>query len=94
MRAIKCLFISVLATLFISCGDTNYCYVVEEHYPIYGTTVTRQTEVWATANELDVIIAEMKAALETAGVPSDLIEITYKKNRHSEEDCWTTKPSE
>ena len=94
MRAIKCLFISVLATLFISCGDTNYCYVVEEHYPIYGTTVTRQTEVWATANELDVIIAEMKAALETAGVPSDLIEITYKKNRHSQEDCWTTKTSE
>ncbi len=94
MKAIKCLFISVLAIFFISCGDTNYCYLVEEHHPIYGTIVTRQTEVWATANELDAIIAEMKTALEAAGVPSDLIKITYKKNHHSEEDCWTTKPSE
>jgi hypothetical protein len=68
--------------------------LVEEHYPIYGKTVIRQTEVWATANELDAIIADMKAALEVAGVPSDLIKITYKKNHHSQEDCWTTKPSE
>jgi hypothetical protein len=83
-----------LATILTSCGDTQYCYLVEEHYPICGKTVIRQTEVWATANELDAIIADMKAALEVAGVPSDLIKITYKKNHHSQEDCWTTKPSE
>ena len=82
------------AAFLTSCGDTNYCYLVESQYPIYGKTVTEQTEVWATSNELDAIIADMKATLEIAGIPTDLIEITYKKNRHSQEDCWTTKTSE
>ena len=92
----KLFFVCAIASaaLFTSCGDTNYCYLVEAHYPIYGKTVTQQTEVWATSNELDAIIADMKATLEIAGIPTDLIEITYKKNRHSQEDCWTTKTSE
>lgn len=92
----KLFFVCAIASaaLFTSCRDTNYCYLVEAQYPIYGKTVTEQTEVWATSNELDAIIADMKATLEIAGIPTDLIEITYKKNRHSQEDCWTTNPSE
>ena len=87
MKKVNFAFAIVLAGVFTSCGDTNYCYELTTKVTILGTTTSAVSYVWGTSNELDAAIAEAKAALEATGVSKDAYSVTYKKANKSAEDC-------
>lgn len=78
----------ILAGVLSSCGDTNYCYEVTQKYNFLGQEVSSTTYIWATSNELDATIDELKAELEDMGLSKDAYSIKYKKANKSQEDCY------
>jgi ABC-type proline/glycine betaine transport system substrate-binding protein len=87
----KKLFIAcaiLLAGIFTSCGDTNYCYEITTTFTILGWEKTSVTTEWITSNELDARIAEIKKNLvEEYGLSEETINVTYQKLNKSQADC-------
>lgn len=85
----------VLAGVFTSCGDTNYCYEVTETLNIMGVSTTIVEYVWATSNEIDAAIAELETEIiEEYGLSKDALKVTYKKINKSEADCYLLEEAE
>ena len=78
----------ILAGVLSSCGDTNYCYEVTQKYNFLGQEVSSTTYIWATSNELDATIDEIKTELEAMGLSKDAYTIDYKKASKSQEECY------
>ncbi len=72
----------VAAGLFASsCKDTNYCWEVTTTGTIAGIEVSTTNYYWATQNELDAIVADIKAGSKEA------IQVTYKRTSKANEEC-------
>jgi len=76
----------LMAGIFTSCGDTNYCYEVTTKVtaPIEFSTTTYH---WCTSNELEAIKADLKETQTALGIPEEYITITAKRTNKSESDC-------
>ncbi len=77
----------VLAGVFTSCGDTNYCYEISYKYNVLGQEVSATSYVWGTSNDLDAAIAEVEATLAGIGIADDAYEVKYKRLSKSESEC-------
>ena len=76
----------IMAGVFTSCGDTNYCYEVTTK--VNGTIeLSTTTYHWCTSNELEAIKADLKEAQKNMGIAEDKITITAVRTNKSEEDC-------
>ena len=78
----------VLAACLSSCGDTNYCYEVTTTVTVLGNSTTTKTPFWGTSNELDAYKEDIRKGQETLGISKDAIEITAKRTRKSQSDCY------
>ena len=76
----------IMAGVFTSCGDTNYCYEVttKENGTIELSTTTYH---WCTSNELEAIKADLKETQKNMGIAEDKITITAVRTNKSEGDC-------
>ena len=77
----------ILAGVFSSCGDTNYCYKLTATVNALGVTTTTETYVWGTSNDLDAAIAEFDAQMELAGISKDFYKLEYQRTNKSQSDC-------
>ena len=78
----------LMAGIFTSCGDTNYCYEITTKFSLLGLEKTNVTTEWITSNELDARIAEIKKTfVEEYGLSKDAIVVTYQKLNKSQADC-------
>ena len=77
----------ILAGVLSSCGDTNYCYKLTATVSAFGVTITEETYVWGTSNDLDAAIAEFDAQMEALGITKEYYSIDYQRTNKSESDC-------
>ena len=76
----------IMAGVFTSCGDTNYCYEVTTK--VNGAIeLSTTTYHWCTSNELEAIKADLKEAQTALGIDEKLITITATRTHKSSEDC-------
>lgn len=76
----------IMAGVFTSCGDTNYCYEVTTK--VNGTIeLSTTTYHWCTSNELEAIKADLKETQKNMGIAEDKITITAVRTNKSEGDC-------
>ena len=78
----------LMAGIFTSCGDTNFCYEITTKFTVFGLESSITTVEWITSNELDARIAEIKEELEDKyGLSEETIVVTYQKLNKSQADC-------
>ena len=78
----------LMAGIFTSCGDTNFCYEITTKFTVLGWERTITTVEWITSNELDARIDEIKKDLvEKYGLSEETIVVTYQKLNKSQADC-------
>jgi hypothetical protein len=89
--AIACAIL--MAGLFCSCADTNFCYeltIKGKYKSSDGTYTTKETELylWTTENELiaEIDLYKDKYARDWS-MPKDKIDITYIVTGDSMDDC-------
>ena len=88
MKKITFALAILMAGIFSSCGDTNYCYEITTKYSILGWEKSSITTEWISSNELDARIAEIKKTLvEEYGLSEEAIVVTYQKLNKSQADC-------
>ena len=78
----------VLAACLSSCGDTNYCYELTTTVTVAGLSNSATSYVWGTSNELDAWKEKYIKVKEAMGISKDAIEITAKRTRKSQSDCY------
>ena len=75
----------IMAGVFTSCGDTNYCYEVTTD--VNGTIeLSTTTYHWCTSNELEAIKADLKETQKNMGIAEDKITITAVRTNKREGD--------
>lgn len=77
----------LLAGIFTSCGNTNYCYEITASYKLFGQEISTTHYVWGTSNELDIELDNIKTELEKIDLPEGTYEITYQRANKSQSDC-------
>ena len=76
----------IMASVFTSCGDTNYCYEVTTK--VNGAIeLSTTTYHWCTSNELEAIKADLKENQKNMGIAEDKITISTVRTNKSEGDC-------
>lgn len=86
MKKIVIVCAVIMAGVFTSCGDTNYCYEVTTK--VNGTIeLSTTTYHWCTSNELEAIKADLKETQKNMGIAEDKITITAVRTNRSEADC-------
>jgi hypothetical protein len=76
----------IMAGVFTSCGDTNYCYEVTTK--VNGAIeLSTTTYHWCTSNELEAIKADLKETQKNMGIAEDKITISAVRTNKSEGDC-------
>ncbi len=88
MKKIIIACVILMAGIFTSCGDTNYCYEITTKFTLLGWERTITTVEWITSNELDARIDEIqKDIIEEYGLNEETVVVTYHKLNKSQADC-------
>lgn len=78
----------LMAGIFTSCGDTNFCYEITTKFTVFGLESSITTVEWITSNELDARIDEIqKDIIEEYGLNEETVVVTYQKLNKSQADC-------
>ncbi len=71
------------AGLMTSCNkDTNYCWEITTTVTAFGITTSTTTYHWATENELDAIVAELKSS-----AVGENVTVEHKRTRKAQSEC-------
>lgn len=88
MKKIIIACVILMAGIFTSCGDTNYCYEITTKFSLLGWEKTITTVEWISSNELDARIDEIqKDIIEEYGLNEETVVVTYHKLNKSQADC-------